>query len=107
MRTLELRHGEFLVGTLRETDYDFPWINCTFEPTPAFEEFRSIFVRRLRSVESEEFDVADEMYDVIENRLQLIDLEDADRIGKFLLHIEGDAAWFRYATKEESWDDNV
>jgi hypothetical protein len=109
MGTFELRDGEVLVGVLRENGGDFPWIHCSFEPTAAFDEFRPLFERLLVSVESEEFGVADEIFGVIQDRLQLVDLDDPERIGKFLLHVERDTAWFRFLTKEQSkdWDDSL
>jgi hypothetical protein len=39
----ELRKGEAVLGRLVEYERDFPWINCCFEPTPAFEPYRALF----------------------------------------------------------------
>jgi hypothetical protein len=109
MRVFELRHGEVIVGVLRETGGDFPWLHCSFEPTEAFAEYRPLFERLERSVEQSDMAVADDLFGIIQDQLQLVEVDDPDLIGKFLLHIDGNSASFRFLTKEESqdWDDDL
>lgn len=39
----ELRRGDDLLGRMTAYAWDFPWLNCDFEPTGAFEDYRPLF----------------------------------------------------------------
>lgn len=95
----QLKQKNQLLGTLRQYDSDFPWINCKFEPTEAFQQFKPLFDEELEFMKSEPFDIEewDAAYrKIIDLNLRLIDLTDETSITEFLLHIKGDEAWFRY-----------
>ena len=40
----ELRRGNEVLGRLLSYDWNFPWLNCDFEPGPTFDEYRDLFV---------------------------------------------------------------
>lgn len=56
MPDYNLFHGERLLGTLTRTDGDMPWELGTFEPVPAFEEFRPLFDRELTLLNADRMD---------------------------------------------------
>ncbi|KAA0254431.1 MAG: hypothetical protein EDM79_20875 [Chloroflexi bacterium] len=95
--TLHLKQGDIVLGTLKETDNDFPWRYCTFTPTDAFQSVKPLFDRAREQVEAEEWEQFDKAYQQIEALgLRLVDPLSGDEIREFLLHIEGDSASFRY-----------
>src|SRR3954471_24072963 len=100
MRILELKQGELLLGTLIVDDIDQPWFMCNFVATPDFEAIRPLFDAELAIIEgSDDLDVVkwEEAWSPIEALgLQLIPAETGTALGDFLLHIQGDKAWFTY-----------
>ena len=95
----QLKQKDRLLGTLRQYDSNFPWINCKFEPTEAFHELKSLFDEEVEFMKSDPFDIEewDAAYSkIIDLNLELIDLSDGSLITGFLLHIKDDEAWFRY-----------
>ncbi|NDJ74744.1 MAG: hypothetical protein GYB65_00680 [Chloroflexi bacterium] len=44
----ELRKNNMVLGTLVAYTWDFPWIDCDFQPTPAGEEYRALFTDQLQ-----------------------------------------------------------
>lgn len=44
----ELRRGDVLLGRLTSYAWDFPWLDCDFEPTADFEQYRSMFEDEFR-----------------------------------------------------------
>ena len=99
---LHLKREDELLGTLRSYSTDFPWVNCKFEPLPAFENLRPLFSEELRLLDAGLGDGDQvEKWEAAYNRitsagLRLFDVEKEDYIDEFLLHIDGDEAWFRY-----------
>lgn len=93
LTTLQLVHGTILLGILTLKDTDFPWVNCTFVPTPAFATVKPLFDAELTVPEAE----WDQLYQqIIDLGLQLVNPERDQCIDMFLLHIEGNKASFRY-----------
>jgi hypothetical protein len=90
--TLQLMQGEIILGTLTFKDIDFPWVNCTFEPTPDFNAVKPLFDAELRAQEDEWDQVYDKIFAL---GLQLVNHERNQCIDEFLLHIEDDWASFR------------
>jgi hypothetical protein len=95
----QLKQNEQLLGTLRQYGTNFPWVNCKFEPTEAFRQFKPLFDEELEFMENESFDI--ERWDAAYSRiiglnLELIDLTNKEPITGFLLHIKNNEAWFRY-----------
>lgn len=95
----QLKQDDRLLGTLRQYDSDFPWINCKFEPTEAFHQFKHLFNDELECMDREPFNIEewDEAYSkIIDLNFELIDLTSGNLIAEFLLHIKNDEAWFRH-----------
>ncbi|MET9731160.1 hypothetical protein ABZZ79_10990 [Streptomyces sp. NPDC006458] len=94
--------GTELVGDIVIDDADFPWLSGRFEPGPAYDGVRELFARELALVSVEgDLDVEawEAAYDEI---LRLVSLESPrGPVPAFLLHIEGDAAWFRWSDEPD------
>lgn len=101
-RTFQLLNGTELIGTLREYELDQPWIHCKFQPTAGFLAFKSLFDKDLELHKIGDWEESDKIIEQIETHLRLVDVDDPELIGKFLLHIQNDEAWFRFMTKAES-----
>ena len=99
-RTFELREGDVLVGTLYEYSLDFPWVLCRFEPTPAFADLENLFAEETSLLKAEKWEESQTVYNEIERRVKLINPDDPSMIEAFVLHIDGDEAWFRYRRKK-------
>lgn len=90
----ELRRGDDVLGKLTSCTPDFPWLFCKFEPCDSFAEQRALFEEELRLLNAEDMVAWEEVYEKIRAlNLRLVSAEEA--LGEFLLHIDGDEAWFR------------
>lgn len=103
-RRFELRAGDVLLGTLHEYSLDFPYVLCTFEPTPAFAELEPLFAEEMALLKAEKWEESQTVYNEIERRVKLIDPDDPSMIESFVLHIDGTEAWFRYRKKKAEKD---
>src|SRR3954447_8949031 len=92
----QLHAGETVVADLVVTGGDFPWLDATVEGQPTLEAFRSLFDEEWAATEAEDWDRADELYREIASKLTLTD-PDGVRVGEFLLHIQGEKAWWRWS----------
>jgi hypothetical protein len=95
----QLKQNDVLIGTLRSVDTDFPWINCKFEPTEAFQSIKFLFDAEVKvlNVNPSDLDEWEAAYRAIETlNLELQCQDDGKEIEGFLLHIQSDDAWFRY-----------
>jgi hypothetical protein len=86
-----------LLAELVVTDSDFPWLNATIRPTVGFEDVRPLFVDELRWLHAdagnpEQWDAA---YERIRAATRLL-APDGHSVPEFLLHIDGDQAWWRW-----------
>ena len=100
MASFELKRDEVLLGRLYDCGPDQPWIYCAFEELEALDELRPLFQRELDIVEGlgESFDADDweRAYAAIEALgLRLTPLHAGAVIENFVLHVDGDRAWFR------------
>jgi hypothetical protein len=93
--------GEHLAD-LAVTDGDFPWLNAELRATPAFEAVRPLFVEELRQTTAEDIPASEAAYDRIRAAVHLID-PDGVRVPEFLLHIDGNDAWWRWS--DEAFDE--
>lgn len=92
-----LYSGEEPIGQILIDDTDFPWLSGRFSATPAFEPLRELFVRELALVDGEEFEEWERAYDEVRRRVSLTSPDSP--VPEFLLHIDGDRAWFRWSDK--------
>ena len=91
----QLWRGDELLGQLSSCTSDFPWVRCKFEPSASFAEQRALFDDELRLLNAEDMVAWEEVYEKIRAlNLRLVSAQ--EDLGEFLLHIDGDEAWFRY-----------
>ncbi|QIJ66210.1 hypothetical protein [Streptomyces sp. JB150] len=99
----QVRAGEGRIGEILIYDADFPWLSGAFTPGPAYDDtVRDLFARELelveRLAEQDEdalVDAWEKVYDEIRRRVSLCSPDGP--VPDFLLHIEGDRAWFRWS----------
>lgn len=94
-----LMRGDIVLGALTLNVVDMPFFDCHFSPTPAFEEVRPLFATELALLDDSEAVAAgtwDQAYRTIDALHLTLVGDDGQRLDDFLLHIEGDRAWFRY-----------
>ncbi|MEU5099598.1 hypothetical protein [Streptomyces sp. NPDC020996] len=91
----QLRRGEQVVGEILIEEGDFPWLSGRFVPAEGFAEVKPLFERELELVEEEDLDEWDEVVREIGEQLQLV--APAGPVAEFLLHIDGERAWFRWS----------
>ncbi|MFI6939680.1 hypothetical protein ACIBI4_10430 [Streptomyces sp. NPDC050418] len=88
-----LMRGDVLLGSIVVDEADFPWRYGRFTAEPEFEEVRPWFEAVLAVLEAEDYDRFDAVYASIAEELTF--LAPAGPVTDFLLHIEGERAWFR------------
>ncbi|WP_105970905.1 hypothetical protein [Streptomyces geranii] len=105
-QTWRLERDERLLGEIVIEDADFPWLSGRFVPQAAFAEVEAWFVESLALMEAEEYGRFDVAYDRIARALTLVSPEGP--VAEFLLHIEGDQAWFRWSDEpfDEPFDED-
>jgi hypothetical protein len=92
-----IRSGDEPVGEIAIDDADFPWLSGRFTPGPGYASVRDLFARELALVARVDEDVEEweAAYDEIRSRVSLSSSDGP--VAEFLLHIEGDRAWFRWS----------
>lgn len=97
-----LQRGEELLGEIVIEDSDFPWLSGRFRPQPTFAEVRPLFDEELALVETlldsesaEDVEAWERVYERITGSLSLV--APHGLVPEFLLHIQGDEAWFRWS----------
>lgn len=93
-----LYHNDQLLGELTVTDADFPWLNAAFHATEAFLPWRSVFENELHLIKDldDHYQQWEDAYRQIQDALTLHH-PSGEVVAKFLLHIEGDIAWWRWS----------
>ncbi|MFE9605094.1 hypothetical protein [Streptomyces hokutonensis] len=92
-----------LVGEILIDDADFPWLSGKFTAGPAFDAVRELFARELALAQADdEWARWEEAYDEVRRQVTLTSPDGP--VPEFLLHIEGERAWFRWS--DEPFDDD-
>jgi hypothetical protein len=101
-----LRRGDQLVAELVVTGGDFPWLSATVRATPAFDELRPLFAEELRLLDRLDQDVEawEAAYDRIRQEV-ILERPDGFAVPEFLLHIDGQDAWWRWSDEPFLGDD--
>ncbi|MFJ4466657.1 hypothetical protein ACIP2X_03965 [Streptomyces sp. NPDC089424] len=89
--------AEGRVGEIAVDDSDFPWLAGRFVAGPAFTAVRDLFARELALAQRDgerHWQEWETVYDEIRRRVSLSSPDGP--VADFLLHIEGDRAWFRW-----------
>ncbi|MET7486473.1 hypothetical protein [Streptomyces sp. NPDC005538] len=99
----QVRGGEETVGEILIDDADFPWLSGKFTPGPAFDAVRDLFIQELALAQADDdWSLWEEAYDEIRRRVTLTSPDGP--VPEFLLHIEGERAWFRWS--DEPFDED-
>jgi len=93
-----LYRGDELLADLVVTGGDFPWLVARVEPKPGFETVRHLFADELRWTDGADEDEGAwaAAYDRIRATVSL-SYPDGGAVPEFLLHIDGDEAWWRWS----------
>jgi hypothetical protein len=92
-----LHDGDDVLAELTVIEADWPWLRARVVATEAFERVRPLFDDELRLLELDEsVDDWEAAYARISSTLDLA-RPDGVRVAEFLLHVEGDEAWWRWA----------
>lgn len=95
-----------LVGEIAIEKADFPWLYGRFTAGPAFTEVRHLFARELELAafdDAEHWAEWEKVYDEIAAAVSLASPDGP--VPEFLLHVDGDRAWFRW--NDEPFDDDA
>jgi hypothetical protein len=97
-RVWQLVRGDELLAELVVTGGDFPWLNAEIRPAAGFAEVRPLFEEELRQLEHLDEEPAqwESAYRRIREVVHLLG-PDGRPISEFLLHIEGEDAWWRWS----------
>ncbi|MHA5050982.1 hypothetical protein [Streptomyces sp. SD15] len=90
-----------VVGEIVIEEADFPWLHGRFVGRPGFAELRPLFDRELALVAriDEAYEEWEAAYEKVAAAVTLVAPDHP--VADFLLHIDGDKAWFRW-TEEPS-----
>lgn len=100
-----LKHGEVVLGELDPYDLEFPWERCRFAAAPAFARYRPLFARELELLALDDRDDAQDAeleqiwQQLAELGLVLESRRSGERLQGFDLHVDGDLAEVRRASK--------
>ncbi|MGW7341541.1 hypothetical protein [Streptomyces sp. NPDC054808] len=86
------------IGEILIEDADFPWLSGRFRAGPAFDAVRGLFARELALAERDgagHWAEWETVYAEIGRRVRLVSPDGP--VAEFLLHIDGDRAWFRWS----------
>ncbi|GAA2970977.1 hypothetical protein [Actinokineospora diospyrosa] len=90
-----LTRGGEPVAEIVVDDGDFPWLYGRLVPLAPFEEFRPLFEEEHRLLQE---DSSAEEWDAVYARISsALTLHSPDGpVAEYLLHVDGDEAWFRW-----------
>ncbi len=97
-RVWQLVRGGELLAELVVTGGDFPWLNAQVRPAPGFAEVRPLFQEELRLLDQLDDDPGawETAYRRIRQTVCLL-APHGRAVPEFLLHIDGDDAWWRWS----------
>jgi len=87
-----------VLGVLTETDLNMPFVNCEFVANSSFSFYQAKFAEELILLNSDQMNEWERAYSEI-NALGLTLTSNnpvSESIAEFILHIDGDKAWFRH-----------
>lgn len=94
-----LRRGDDVIAELVVTGGDFPWLHASVLPGAGFDALRPLFddeVRLCQDVDGDGAAAWEAAYDRIRQAVSLI-APDGQPVPEFLLHIDGEDAWWRWS----------
>jgi hypothetical protein len=101
-----LRRGDELVAELVVTGGDLPWLNASVRATAAFDELRPLFAEELRLLDrlDQDTEAWEAAYDRVRQEVSL-ERPDGFAVPGFLLHVDGEDAWWRWTDEPFPRDD--
>lgn len=104
--SLHRRDDGRLLAELAVTGGDFPWLNARVDAQEELAQVRPLFAEELRLLDHIDDDAESwgRAYQVIRNAVTLR-YPDGSEVPEFLLHLDGDNAWWRWS--DEPFDDDV
>lgn len=95
-KNYKLMRDDTLLGVLTPYEYDFPWVYCHFQDSPAFATLQPLFDAERQAAEADNLEEWDKAYEPIAAlNLHLLG-DDGTHIDEMLLHIADGEAWFRF-----------
>lgn len=91
------------IGEIVIDEADWPWLHGRFVPAPAFSQVKGLFDREQELLEAEDFPAWETAYGQIASTMTLVSPDGP--VAEFLLHVEGDRAWFRWS--DEPFPENA
>ncbi|MFI5798509.1 hypothetical protein [Streptomyces sp. NPDC051677] len=95
-------HGREDVGEIVVDEADFPWLSGHFTAGPGYDAVEPLFTRELALMEEEDWQEWEAVAVEIRRRVSMT--SPRGPVPEFLLHIEGDRAWFRWS--DEPFEDD-
>lgn len=94
-----LHHEGRLVARLHVSQIDFPWLEARLESLEGFDAVAALFEEELRQVESLQDVETPEWAAAYDNirTLTRLTYPDGRDVPEYLLHIDGDRAWWRWS----------
>ncbi|MFI5606131.1 hypothetical protein [Amycolatopsis sp. NPDC051903] len=92
-----LVRGDELLGEIVLENADMAWHFGRFKPQPAFAEVKPLFDEELALVDSgleDNYDAWERIWERITASMSLV--SPRGPVPEFLLHVQGDEAWFRW-----------
>ena len=98
--TWTLLHNGEVVAELRPTGGDFPWVRAQVVRRAGFSAVAELFETEVRLLDGPEVDEAawTSASEAIRSETSLVDPSGTE-VPEFLLHIDGDDAWWRWHDK--------
>ena len=92
-----LKRGDETLARIVVHGIDQPWFLGRFEPLGGFEVVRGRFERELHVLEQKDWAAFEELWAELRGLGVTLERPRTGEVaGEFLLHIEGEDAWFRY-----------
>jgi hypothetical protein len=95
-----LLRGDVVVADFTVREADFPWLNADVTRHEGFADVADLFAEDIRALDRVDEDGGMEALDSAVARIQQetrLTYPDGRAVPEFLLHIEGDEAWWRWS----------
>ncbi|MEU1405386.1 hypothetical protein ABZ471_24025 [Streptomyces sp. NPDC005728] len=93
-----VRAGEEPVGEILIDEADFPWLSGRFTEGSGFAAVQDLFARELALTEADDESSREDWESAYAEIRHRVSLSSPDGpVPEFLLHIDGDRAWFRWS----------
>jgi len=96
-RSWNLKVGDEILGVLTRGSLDTPFVFCEFVANSPFSKYQAMFAKELALLNSDQMAPWEQAYSEIDALGLVLEPNDAtsELITEFILHIDGNKAWFR------------